>query len=510
MIGGRPLRRIVIAGGGSAGWMAAASLANALGPGCRIDLVESDDIGTVGVGEATIPPIKAFLQGLGLDEATVMRATGATAKLGIEFLGWSGEGAQYFHPFGTYGIGFDQVPFHHWWLRERAAGGAPLDEFSMAAAMAARGRFLHPTNEPRMVQSTFDYAYHLDAGLFAALLRRYAESRGVVRHEGRIVAVDLHDTGDIATLTLADARVVDGDFFIDCTGFPALLLGTALSIDFEDWSHWLPCDRAVAVACKSNRTPDPYTRSTAREAGWQWRIPLQHRVGNGMVFSSANQSEHSATDLLLKSLEGEALSEPRILHFRTGRRRSFWQRNCLALGLAAGFMEPLESTSLHLVQTGIARFLALFPDRDHDPLAGAEYNRLTSEEYARIRDFLILHYHANARPGDLWRYCRDMPLPDTLAYRMEQFRSGARLVSPGSELFQNASWLAVMIGQDVMPRRWAPLVDQRRQVPAGDRLDTLRQAIAQAADAMPPHRRLLDQLAVDPSRTNRSVAQLTP
>lgn len=495
MTGSRALRRIVVAGGGSAGWMAAAALANALAGNCAVELVESDEIGTVGVGEATIPPIKLFLQSLGFDEATFMRATGATAKLGIEFVGWGRERQRYFHPFGAYGIGFDQVPFHQWWLRERMAGrGAPLDQYSMAAAMAARDRFSHPSSEPRMVQSTFDYAYHLDAGLFAAMLRNYAEQRGVTRNEGRIANVELDAmSGSITALKLSDGRRITGDFFIDCTGFSSLLLGRAMEVGFEDWRHWLPCDRAVAVGCQPKGPRAPYTRSTARPAGWQWRIPLHHRIGNGLVFASGFLSEQAASEMLLASLEGEPLGEPRVLRFTTGRRRSFWRRNCLALGLAAGFMEPLESTSLHLVQTGITRFLALFPDRDEDPLAATEYDRITSEEYARIRDFLILHYYANQRvEGELWRASRAMQLPDALTYRIEQFQAAGRLVSPGPELFQNASWLAVMIGQGIAPATWAPLTDQRPHVPAADRLATLRRVIAEAAAEMPSHQTWLD------------------
>ncbi len=498
MTAGRGPRRIVVAGGGSAGWMVAATLANSLRGGCRIELVESDEIGTVGVGEATIPPIKLFLQQLGLDEPTVMRAIGATAKLGIQFVDWGHEGERYFHPFGVFGVGFDQAPFHQWWLRERLAGeGAPLGDYSMAAALAARGRFEHPSREPRQVQSTFDYAYHLDAGLFAAFLRQYAEARGVVRTEGRIVDVELDgDGGQVAALRLDGDRRVAGDFFIDCTGFASLLLGRALGVGFEDWSHWLPCARAVAAACDASGPRAPYTRSPARAAGWQWRIPLQHRIGNGLVFASAHMGEDAARDALLATLEGPPLAEPRVLRFTTGRRRAFWQGNCLALGLAAGFMEPLESTSLHLVQSGIARFLALFPDRAGDAPAAAEYNRLTGEEYERIRDFLILHYHLNTRvAGELWRHCRDMTLPDALAYRLEQFRFGGRLVSPGTELFQNASWLAVLVGQGAVPRHWSPLLEERAGVPAADRLRSLRTAIAAVADAAPAHQAWLDTIA---------------
>ncbi len=377
--GDRALRRIVIVGGGSAGWMAAASIAHVVRGGCRVELVESDEIGTVGVGEATIPPIKTYLQRLGITEEDFVRATKATFKLGIEFVGWSKPGQRYFHPFGTYGVGFDSVPLHQYWLREALVGrGRPLDDYSMAWGMARRGRFAQPSPDPRNVQSTFDYAYHFDAGLFARFLRQRAEADGVARSEGRVADVRRDPaTGFVAAVMLADGREVAGDFVIDCTGFASLLLGRTLGVGHEDWSGWLPCDRAVAVACEAGGERQPFTRSTAREAGWQWRIPLQHRIGNGHVFASAYADEDEATGTLLGSLEGAPIGTPRTLRFTTGRRQSFWRGNCLALGLAAGFMEPLESTSLHLVQSGIQRFLALFPDRDCDPLGAREYDRLT-------------------------------------------------------------------------------------------------------------------------------------
>ncbi|BCA62697.1 hypothetical protein HMP09_1931 [Sphingomonas sp. HMP9] len=478
--------------------MAAASLATALGE-CAIELVESEEIGTVGVGEATIPPIKTYVQGLGIDEPTFIRATGATIKLGIEFVGWHREGKRYAHPFGTYGIGFDSVPLHHWWLRERTTGGGgALEDYSMAWAMAKRGRFAHPVANPRMVQSTFDYAYHFDASLFATFLRTIAETRGVVRTEGCVIDVGLDgESGAVTYITLSDGRRIEGDFFIDCTGFSSRLLGQALGVGYEDWRRWLPCDSAVAVASESTAERPPFTRSTASVAGWHWRIPLQHRTGNGHVFCSDYLNADAAGDILLANLEGEAIGAPRLLRFTTGRRERFWHRNCLALGLAAGFMEPLESTSLHLVQSGIQRFLALFPDRSSDPLASAEYDRLTGQEYARIRDFLILHYHANSRTeGELWRRCRNMPIPDELAYRIKHFRAGGRLVSPGAELFVNSNWLAVLVGQGINPDEYAPLVDQRSHVDASAKLAALRQIIAQAAECMPTHDEWLRRLSI--------------
>jgi tryptophan halogenase len=487
---GRNIGRVAIVGGGSAGWMAAAALANALRGNVAIDLVESDEIGIVGVGEATIPPIKLFNQSLGIDEADFLRATQGSFKLGIRFLDWARLGHDYFHPFGSFGAEFDSVPLHQYWLRARARGDeTPLQDYSMAWAAASRGRFERPTADRRMIQSTFDYAYHFDAGLYGRYLRAYAEARGVVRHEGRVVeAVCDAETGHVARLVLADGRTIEADLFVDCSGFRGLLIEQALGTGYEDWSEWLPCDRAVALPCALGGAFTPYTRSTARAAGWQWRIPLQHRIGNGYVYASRYLSDDEAAATLLANLDGAPLAEPRLLRFATGRRRLFWNGNVVALGLAAGFMEPLESTSLHLVQTGITRLLALWPDGDFDPLAAREYNRITAEEHERIRDFLILHYKLTTRDDSpLWRACRDMPVPEALQYKIDHFRSAGRLVSEGPELFQNPSWLAVQIGQMNWPARYDPLVDARSHVDADALLAGIRQVAARAAEAMPPH-----------------------
>ena len=486
----RNVQRVAIVGGGSAGWMTAAALANALGGACEIHLIESDEIGIVGVGEATIPPIKLFNQSLGVDENEFLRATQGTFKLGIQFQDWARQGHSYFHPFGTFGADFDSVPLHQYWLRERARGDeTSLDDLSMAWAAAKRGRFDRPIPNPRMIQSTYDYAFHFDAGLYGQYLRRYAEARGVVRHEGKVADVQLRgEDGFIERLTLEDGREIEADLFIDCSGFRGLLIGGALETPYEDWTKWLPCDRAVAVPCALGGEFTPYTRSTAREAGWQWRIPLQHRIGNGYVYSSAHISDEAAAETLLANLDGEALAEPRLLRFTTGRRELFWNKNCVALGLAAGFMEPLESTSLHLVQTGITRLLALWPDREMDPLGAAEFNRITAEEYERIRDFLILHYHLTARDDSpLWRACAAMEVPDDLQYRIDHFRRYGRLVSQGPELFQNASWLAVHVGQLNRPERYDPLADARSGVDAARVLTGIRQVAVEAAEAMPSH-----------------------
>jgi len=453
---------IVIAGGGTAGWMAAATFARFLGNRATITLVESDDIGTIGVGEATIPQIHNLLVGLGIDQAEFLRATNASFKLGIEFVDWLRDGHRFIHSFGTVGKGVGLIPFRQLWLRGRAMGvSGSYDDYNMNIAAARLGRMAKGDGGAKAIPD-LSYAYHFDATAFATMLRRYSEDRGVTRIEGRIGVVERDaESGDIKAIHLDRERRFAGTLFIDCTGFRSLLLGEALDVPFADWSEWLPCDRALAVPCESSEAFRPYTQSMARPAGWQWRIPLQHRTGNGHVFCSSFMSSDEASDLLLANLDGAPLAEPRLIGFTTGHRARFWAHNCVALGLAAGFMEPLESTSIHLVQSALGRLLNLLPnDAARVVTARDMFNRLSDIEWARIRDFLILHYVANEREGDpFWDHCRRMELPPTLAGKIDLFRDAGLFIREEDELFLDDSWGQVMIGQGIMPDGWSPLAD---------------------------------------------------
>ena len=500
----RKIRKVLIVGGGSAGWMTAAMLSHALARDCAITLVESEEIGTIGVGEATIPPIRMFNQTLGIDERAFLARTKGSFKLGIEFVGWGAENSSYFHPFGPYGRNFDMVPMHQYWLRARAQGEtAPLDAHAMAWHLAQAGRFAHPSPDPRSVMSTFDYAYHFDAGLYATFLRERAEAAGVTRVEGRIADVALHgETGFVEAVTLVDGRRIEAELFIDCSGFRGLLIEGALQTGYDDWSHWLPCDRAVAMPCAhpaSDPNPAPYTRSTARAAGWQWRIPLQHRIGNGYVFCSAFLDEERAAQDLASSLDGAPLGDPRAVRFQAGRRKLHWNRNVIAVGLSSGFLEPLESTSIHLIQANISKILALFPDRDFDPATRDEFNRIAHGEMERIRDFIILHYKLTQRQdAELWRHVAAMDIPDTLALKIEHFRRHGRLIARELDLFAPPSWLAVHIGQNNLPQGHDPLIDHRG-VDGRDWLARLRGAMAAEAAKAPRHGAVLAQMAPAPA-----------
>jgi tryptophan halogenase len=474
--------RVVIVGGGSAGWMVAAALARFLARGHAITLVESEELGTVGVGEATIPQIRLFNRALGLDESQFLKATGGSIKLGIEFVDWTTPGSRYIHGFGPVGRDLGLVPFHHWWLRGHQAGLAePFGAYCANIAAAWVNRFA-PVEGP----GALVHAYHFDAGLYAKHLREVAEGQGVTRVEGRIEGVDAAGN-HVSAVQLADGRRVEGDLFIDCSGFRSLLLGEALGTPFLDWSHWLPCDRALAVPSARTEPLLPYTRATARPAGWQWRIPLQHRTGNGHVFSSAFMGEDEAQALLLANLDGAALDDARLLRFRAGRRADFWRGNVVAIGLASGFLEPLESTSIHLVQSAIERLLQLWPGADPAPALAESYNRQTVFEFERIRDFLILHYHANARSEPLWQHVRHMELPDTLAGRLELFRATGRIIRDGNELFAEPGWSQVLIGQGVMARDWHPLAGQLSEADLADFLSMIVRMNRERALRLPDH-----------------------
>jgi tryptophan 7-halogenase len=493
--GDRRIRSIVIVGGGTAGWMTAAALSNALTTGCEITLIESEEIGTVGVGEATIPTIKILNQTLGIDEREFVKATKGSFKLGIQFVDWARLGHTYFHPFGSYGRPFDYSAVHQYWVNcGGPESGISFDDLCMAWTMARQGKFSLPSSDQRNVLSTFEYAFHFDAGLYAAFLRKYSEDRNVTRLEGKVATVEQNsDSGFVESVTLEDGRSCKADLFIDCSGFRGLLIEGALKTGYEDWTHWLPCDRAVAVPCASNGDPIPYTRSTAREAGWQWRIPLQHRTGNGYVYSSQYISDDEAAETLLANLDGEALGDPRKLRFTTGRRKQHWNKNVVAIGLSSGFMEPLESTSIHLIQANISKLLALFPDRDFDPLVIAEFNHIADNECERIRDFLILHYKLTQRDDSaLWRYTSNMEIPDTLQFKIDHFKRYGRLIARESDLFGAASWSAVHIGQFNIPDRIDPLI-QFRDNDGRAWMAKLQLAMNQEAAKLPTHAAFIDQ-----------------
>ena len=487
---------IVIIGGGTAGWMSAAALSQALKGRCPIRLIESAEIGIIGVGESTVPHIRFFNGMLGLNEADFMRRTRATFKLGIEFRDWSRLGDAYIHPFGDFGRNINGVGFHHYWLRLGRAGQLTnIGDYSLPIVAARHGKFALPVNDAGSVHSTYSYAFQFDATLYAPYLREYAERRGVVRTEGKVVDVTLRgDTGFVEAVVLESGERVEADLFIDCSGFRGVLIEQALKTGYETWSHWLPCDRAVAVPCVSAGPPVPYTRATARSAGWQWRIPLQHRVGNGYVYCSRFMSDDEAATALLGNLEGAPLAEPRFLRFVTGRRRQFWNKNCVAVGLSGGFLEPLESTSIHLIQVAVTRLIELFPGGHFDPADIEEYNRLMSLEFERVRDFLVLHYHATERDDSaLWNYCRDMSIPESLTYKMELFRQRGYLMSYQEGLFLPPSWLAVYSGQGIIPGRYDPLADNMTTPELTQRLHELRAGVRAGANRMPSHAAFIEK-----------------
>lgn len=487
------IERIVIVGGGTAGWMAAAAMSRLkFGRNLDITLVESEAIGTVGVGEATIPPFVDFNDLLGIDEAEMLASIQGTFKLGIQFENWGKLGDSYIHPFGAYGYAMGGIAFHHVW-HKMAQGGdkRPIQAFNLETMAAYFGKFARTQDYQREDLPPMNYAYHIDAGKYAAFLRKFAEKRGVVRQEGKISGVSQDpETGFVTGVTLDDGRTLDGDLFVDCSGFRGLLIEQTLETGYEDWTHWLPCNRAVALPCMRDdgSPPPPFTRATAHSAGWQWQVPLQHRNGNGHVYCSDYMEDQEALDILLGNIAGKPQADPNFLRFVTGRRKKFWNKNVVALGLAAGFMEPLESTSIHLINTGIDKFLSLLSLEGITQAQQDTFNRLTSREYARIRDFLILHYNATQRTDtEFWNYVRTMDVPDTLTEKVEIFKANGQIFREEDELFTDTSWAAVMMGQGIEMGGHNPMAESIDGPDARKEIDEMERSIRFLVQQMPGH-----------------------
>jgi len=490
------IQKVVVVGGGTAGWMSAALLCRIAGKGLDIELVESEQIGTVGVGEATIPQIRYLCDALKIPEAEFLSEVNGTYKLGIEFVDWGKIGDRYIHTFGDVGRRLGVLDFHQAWLRARQLGiGDDLGEYSFNAIAAYANKFAHVEKLGDTGLLGLGYAFHFDATLVAKLLRELSEANGVKRTEGKICDVNLHpETGFIESLTLESGDQVSGDIFIDCSGFRSLLLGEALGVKYVDWSHWLPADSAIAVQCESVEPLTPYTRSTAHSSGWQWRIPLQNRIGNGHVYSSPYMGDDEAQDILMSNLDAEAVTEPRQLRFTTGKREKFWYKNCIGLGLASGFMEPLESTSIHLVQAGLGRLIDLFPTKDFTQVDVDEYNKRTDFEFESIRDFLILHYKATERDdSDFWNYCRTMEIPDSLQYKIDLWSAHGRFYRNEDELFTTPSWIQVFIGQHIVPNDCHGLAKVLTEADATDYLERIHGYLTEAVDKMPTHREFVSK-----------------
>ena len=484
MISGYKKRRIVVAGGGTAGWMAAAALARTMGESIELTLVESDAIGTIGVGESTIPPLVTYNRLLGIGEAEFMRATQATFKLGIEFENWKVQGEKYFHSFGLTGRDHWSAGFQHFWMHGLTKGHEwSFDDYCLELKAAYACRFAH------LPDNRMNYAYQLDSSLYAAYLRKLAEADGACRVEGKIAEVQLdRETGNIAGLLLESGERIEGDLFLDCTGFRALLIEGALHVGYDDWSHYLPCDSAIAVQTESVRPPLPYTRAIAHDAGWQWRIPLQHRQGNGIVYCSRYLDRETALDRLLSSVEGKRLTEPNFIRFTTGARRKQWHRNCIAIGLSSGFMEPLESTSIHLIQRAILRLIRMLPMGDVSERDVSEFNDQQHTDMLQVRDFLILHYKATERrDSPFWRQCGDMEIPESLTQKIELFRETGRVFRKNEELFAENSWVQVMMGQGITPRAYHPIATKLSAEELDKLLSGLRDSVDKTVAGLPEH-----------------------
>jgi tryptophan halogenase len=483
------VKKVVIVGGGTAGWMTAASLAKLIGKNLDITLIESDEIGTVGVGEATIPTMMTLHQLLKINEQEFMAEVQATFKLGISFENWKNVDEAYIHSFGFTGQDCWAAGFQHFWLKGKERGiSKEFGDYSVELQAAKANKFAVLPN------NGLNYAYHIDASLYAKFLRRLAERHNTKRVEGKITVVNQHDNGDIKSVVLASGKIIQGDLFIDCSGFAGLLIEKTLNTEFEDWSQWLPCDSAIAVQTRSVRDPIPYTRAIARESGWQWRIPLQSRVGNGLVFCSKYLTDQEATQTLLSNLEGEVLTEPRVIKFRTGQRTQHWNRNCIALGLAGGFVEPLESTSIHLIQRGIIRLMQMFPfDGVVEPDV-QEFNTQMKDEFYFIRDFIVMHYHLTERTDtEFWRHCKTMKIPDSLQHRLDLFKKTGRIFQQAGDVFAENSWSQVMLGQGLIPEHYHPIVDMMSDDELEQFLKKISISVEQTVSQLPSHQQFLSQ-----------------
>ncbi len=486
----RHIKKIVVAGGGTAGWMAAAALSKVMGKVLDITVVESDQIGTVGVGEATIPTLINYNRLLGIDEQEFMTAVKGTFKLGIEFVNWKQNNHSYIHSFGITGKDHWTAGFQHFWMRGLKEGiDRDFGDYCLELVAAQQNKFAH------LPKLGLNYAFHMDASLYAQYLRQLSEKHGAKRVEGKIEKVGQNsETGFVETLTLSTGEVLEGDLFIDCTGFRGLLIEQTLHTGYDDWTHWLPCDSAAAVQTKAVEEPIPYTRSTARDSGWQWRIPLQHRVGNGIVFCSKYQSDQDAIDTLMTNIEGAPLVDPRVLKFRTGTRRRHWNKNVVAAGLSSGFMEPLESTSIHLIQRSIFRLMQMFPHTGISASDVAEFNAQTAYEMEHIRDFIILHYHATEREDTpFWRHCKSMSIPDSLQHRMDLFRETGRVFRQNDQLFAENSWTQVMLGQGIMPQQYHPTADIMTVEEVNNFLDHIHSNVEKTVGQLPSHHDYIQQ-----------------
>ena len=496
----KPIKKVVIVGGGTAGWISAALLKKVIGAPIGVELVESESIGTVGVGEATIPPIRLLNNVLGLNESEFLAKTKGTIKLGIQFENWRVEGESYFHSFGAAGKSMAFCHFHHFWQRAQSLGlNTSIWDYDLNYLAAKAGKFAQINSKDPIIE--LPYAYHFDAGLYAKYLREVSERMGVLRTEGLIEHVEQDkDSGFISSLVLQDGRKIAGDLFIDCSGFRGLLIQQQLGAGFDDWSHWLPCDRAIAVPSERHAATLPYTRSIAHAGGWQWRIPLQHRNGNGVVYSSQHYSQQQALDLLMNNLDSKAIGEPNFIKFQTGRRRQQWSRNVVAVGLSSGFLEPLESTSIHLIQSAIVRLIHLFPHQGIKTADVAEYNRQSKVEYEQIRDFIILHYHVNERnDSHFWRDLRNMEVPDSLRHKIELFRATGRLFREQNDLFLESSWLQVMVGQGIVPQDYHPIANNLSKDKLFEMLNTIQAIKNEPLAKLPSHDDFLQSFCTKPN-----------